>query len=122
MRSSGQATLQDTSIKLTSLLGGGLLGIYLLGFLTTRGDARAVWIGIAFTATFTLWTMGVFPERFTLPFDTYYTAAIGNLLMFALGYGLGALLPAGERDLSGLTIWHGRAAEASDTSDTEGRA
>ncbi|MCG8592251.1 MAG: sodium/solute symporter, partial [Proteobacteria bacterium] len=34
-------TLQDTSIKLTSLLGGGLLGIYLLGFLTRRGDARA---------------------------------------------------------------------------------
>ncbi|MCG8592421.1 MAG: sodium:solute symporter, partial [Proteobacteria bacterium] len=96
-------TLQDTSIKLTSLLGGGLLGIYLLGFLTRRGDARAVWSGIVCTATFTLWTLGVFPERFSAPFDTYYTAAIGNLVMFGVGYGAALLWPARPRDLRGLT-------------------
>jgi SSS family solute:Na+ symporter len=100
------ATLQDTSIKLTSLLGGGLLGIYGLGFLTTRGDARAVWMGIACTWLFTLWTLGAFPERFSLPFDRYYTALIGNLLMFVVGYGLGMLLPQRPRDLSRLTVWN----------------
>jgi SSS family solute:Na+ symporter len=103
-------TLQDTSIKLTALLGGGLLGIYLLGFLTTRGDARSVWVGIACTWLFTLWTMGVFPERFTLPFDSYYTALVGNVLMFAVGYGLALLLPARPRDLYQLTVWKREAA------------
>jgi SSS family solute:Na+ symporter len=97
-------TLQDTSIKLTSLLGGGLLGIYLLGFLTRVGDARSVWGGVLCTGTFTLWTMGLFPASWTLPFDTYYTAFFGNLLMFCVGYGLGSVRPGRERDLSNLTI------------------
>ena len=98
-------TLQDISIRLTSLLGGGLLGIYLLGFLTNRGDARSIWCGIACTAAFTLWTLGVFPTRLSLPFDSYYTAAIGNLVMFGVGVGVAALLPRRERDLTDLTVW-----------------
>ncbi|MGH0036806.1 MAG: sodium:solute symporter [Myxococcota bacterium] len=104
-------TLQDVSIKLTSLLGGGLLGIYLLGFFSDRGDARAVWVGVACTFGFTLWTLGAFPASWTIPFDTYYTAAIGNLVMFGVGYALGCLLPARERDLTGLTVWHRRPAD-----------
>jgi len=98
-------TLQDTSIKLTSLLGGGLLSIYLLGFLTRIGDARSVWGGIACTAAFTLWTMGGFPERYSLPFDTYYTAFVGNVVMFAVGFLLASLLPKRPRDLTNRTLW-----------------
>jgi len=98
-------TLQDTSIKLTALLGGGLLGIYLLGFLTRRGDARAVWCGIACTAAFTLWTVGVFPDSWTVPFDTYYTAFIGNLVSFCVGFGAALFWPARGRDLEGLTVF-----------------
>ena len=98
-------TLQDTSIKLTSLLGGGILGVYLLGFLTRRGDARSVWGGVVATAVFTLWTMGLFPARFTVPFDTYYTAFFGNLVMFVVGYALATALPRRERDLTDLSLW-----------------
>ncbi|MGE4605230.1 MAG: sodium:solute symporter, partial [Myxococcota bacterium] len=98
-------TLQDTSIKLTSLLGGGLLGIYLLGFLTRVGDGRSLWGGILCTGAFTLWTMGLFPASWTIPFDTYYTAFFGNLVMFCVGYGLASALPRRERDLSNLTVW-----------------
>ena len=86
-------------------LGGGVLAIYLLGFGTRVGDARAVWAGVLCTLTFTLWTMGLFPDAWTLPFDTYYTAAIGNLVMFVVGFGLAALLPKRPRDLTGLTFW-----------------
>ena len=98
-------TLQDTSIKLTSLLGGGLLGIYLLGFLTRRGDARSVWGGIACTLCFTLWTMGLFPAGWTVPFDTYYTAFIGNLVMFVVGFALATWVGGRRGDLAGLTLW-----------------
>ena len=99
-------TLQDVSIRLTSLLGGGILGIYLLGFLTRRGDARSVWGGVACTLAFTAWTVGVFPAAWTVPFDTYYTAFFGNVLMFAVGYALATLLPRRRLDLSGLTVIH----------------
>ena len=86
-------SLQDISIRLTGLLGGGILGIYLMGFFTARGDARSVWCGIAATVTFTLWTLGWLPVPFAVPFDLYYTAIFGNLLMFVVGYAAALALP-----------------------------
>ncbi|HBG27149.1 MAG: hypothetical protein A2Y10_18565 [Planctomycetes bacterium GWF2_41_51] len=42
-------TLQDAANILTSLLGGGILAIYMVGFFTKLGDWRAVLIDLAFT-------------------------------------------------------------------------
>lgn len=90
-------TLQDTATILVSLLGGGLLGLYLLGFFTRRGDARAAWCGIALTMAFTAWTVladkGLLPDAWSVPFDLYYTGLVGNLVMFGVGYGAGRLWP-----------------------------
>ena len=90
-------TLQDTSTILVSLFGGGMLGLYLLGFLSRRGDARAAWWGIACTMIFTFWTVltneGMLPVALSAPFDLYYTGLIGNLVMFAVGYGAARLWP-----------------------------
>ena len=90
-------TLQDTSTILVSLLGGGLLGLYLLGFLTRQGDARAAWCGIGLTMAFTGWTIlshkQLLPTGLQVPFDLYYTGLIGNLVMFLIGYLAGRLLP-----------------------------
>jgi SSS family solute:Na+ symporter len=102
-------TLQDTGTILMSLLGGGLLGLYLLGFLTRRGDARAVGGGIVLTMAFTAWTLlssrGLLPEALSFPFDLYYAGLIGNLVMFAVGFLLGGLLPKHDRNLENLTVW-----------------
>lgn len=91
-------TLQDTSTILVSLLGGGMLGLYLLGFFSRRGDARAAWCGIICTLLFTGWTIltnkGLLPEVLSAPFDLYYTGLIGNLLMFAVGYLAASYWPA----------------------------
>ena len=91
------STIQDTAMILTSLLGGGLLGMYLLGFLTKKGDARAVWCGIAFTMVFTTWTIlaknNLLPPSINVPFDLYYTGFIGNIVMFICGYAVGAFFP-----------------------------
>lgn len=86
-------SLQDISIRLTGLLGGGILGIYLMGFFTQRGDARSVWCGIVATLAFTLWTLGWLPLGFAVPFDLYYTAIFGNLAMFGVGYAASFALP-----------------------------
>lgn len=90
-------TLQDTSTILVSLFGGGMLGLYLLGFLSRRGDAHAAWWGIACTLIFTSWTVltneGMLPVALSAPFDLYYTGLIGNLVMFAVGYGAARLWP-----------------------------
>lgn len=80
-------TLQDAATILVSLLGGGLLGLYLIGFFTKRGGAKAAWVGIGFTIVFSGWAIlsknDVLPESMTLPFDAYYVTLIANGLMFS---------------------------------------
>lgn len=102
-------TLQDTATILSSLFGGGLLGMYMLGFLTNKGDARAVGFGIGGTVLFTCWTIlssrQLLPEALRVPFDLYYTIIIGNVVMFAIGFLAGMLLPEKKRDLTNLTVW-----------------
>ncbi|KZY37614.1 sodium:solute symporter [Alcanivorax sp. HI0083] len=91
-------TLQDTSTILVSLLGGGMLGLYLLGFFSKKGNARAAWCGIGCTLVFTGWTIltnnQLLPEALSAPFDLYYTGLIGNVLMFLVGYLVALLWPA----------------------------
>lgn len=98
-------TLQDTATILVSIISGGVLGVYLLGFFTTQGDARAVWSGLILTALFTVWTIlakkDLLPEDWVLPFDLYYTAIIGNLIMFLVGFFMARVvfrrtIPVGE--------------------------
>ncbi|MBP8129901.1 MAG: sodium/solute symporter [Candidatus Hydrogenedentes bacterium] len=114
---SGSRTLQDMSTEFAAILGGGLLGLYMLGFFTTRGDGRAVGAGIAlavaFSALISFAGLGWLPERVTrfldAHFETYYTGVVGNVLMFLTGYAIAALLPRSratrERDLTNLTVY-----------------
>ncbi len=102
-------TLQDTANILVSLCGGGLLGMYLLGFLTKRGDWRSVVTGIVCTIVFSCWTVlsrkQLLPASLCAPFDLYYTGMIGHVVMFAVGYGASFLFPSKGRDLKNLTVY-----------------
>ncbi|MFK7897485.1 MAG: sodium:solute symporter [Myxococcota bacterium] len=103
-------SLQDISIRLTALLGGGLLGIYLIGFFTRLGDARAIWWGIAATVVYTLWTTGFLPLPFAVPFDLYYAAIFGNLTSFIVGFSAALLIPRVKPVPEDLTFLRSRSA------------
>ena len=68
------------------LLGGGLLGLYVMGFATRWGDARAAWVGIGLTIAYSTWTLlssrGWLPTPYRTPFDAYYTTLFANSIMF----------------------------------------
>ncbi len=106
-------TLQDLWTQFQSIIVGGILGIYLFGLLTTRGDGRAVAVGLAFSVSFSalmsLVVLGWLPAGLltlvTDHFDVYYTGVVGNLLMFLIGYLASFLLPARHHDLTDLTLW-----------------
>ncbi len=102
-------TLQDTATILTSILGGGLLGLYLIGFFTKKGDARAAWAGLVSTMVFTAWTLlsknGLLPDSISVPFDLYYTGFVGNVLMFVITYIVANFYLKTDKDLKGLTVW-----------------
>jgi len=102
-------TLQDTAFTLTSVVTGGMLGLFALGLLTTKGDARSVWVGIVATVSFTIWTIlqqrGLLPEFLKVPFDLYYTGLLGNFVMFILAYGLATVFNERKDSLKGLSVW-----------------
>ena len=102
-------TIEHAAVTLVSIFTGGMLGIYLLGFLTTKGDARAVGVGILFTIVFTAWTIlseqNLLPDALKYPFELYYTAILVNAGMFLIGFSVAHLIPGRKKDLTNLTVW-----------------
>jgi SSS family solute:Na+ symporter len=106
-------TLQHLWTELQSIIAGGLLGVFLLGFLTTRVDARAAGVGIGcavvFSAAISGATSGFLPASWTQvwesSFDAYYTGIVGNVLAFGIGYTSACLFPSVPRTMNNLTLW-----------------
>ncbi|PYQ40823.1 MAG: sodium:solute symporter [Acidobacteria bacterium] len=94
-------TLEDAAIRLIALTSGGLLGLYLLGFLTRRGDGRSAALAIGATLVLSLYRAVSpapwFPDVLRVaPLDAvhgYYTALLAHAVMFGVGWMAGALLP-----------------------------
>lgn len=110
---SQKKTLQHLGTELQSIVAGGLLGLYMLGFFTKRGDGRSVFAGIVFAVIFSSLIscaeLGWLPHTVTgwiqAHFDSYYTGIAGNVVMFATGYCIARLIPSPARELTNLTIW-----------------
>ncbi|HPG66120.1 MAG TPA: sodium/solute symporter [Candidatus Hydrogenedentes bacterium] len=106
-------TLQHLATEFAAIIAGGLLGLYMFGFFSTRGDGRAAGVGIlcavGFSAFISLVGLGWLPKGISTAvesrFDTYYTGIVGNILTFCAGYALACLLPRRPRDLTNLTVW-----------------
>lgn len=106
-------TLQDLWAEFQAIVAGGLLGLFMLGFFTVRGDGRAVGAGILFAVSFSALVsaagLGWLPETLAAfiraHFEGYYTGIVGNTVMFTLGYALARFLPRRDNDLRNLTVW-----------------
>ena len=104
-------TIQDAGTILSSIVMGGLFGMYMLGFVTTRVNSKSVWLGIFITFIFSLWTVlsqqEVLPDALIAPFDLYYTGMIGHIILFATAFLASALIfkSKDKKDLTNLTVW-----------------
>lgn len=106
-------TLQDLWAEFQSIVAGGLLGLFMLGFFTVRGDGRAVGAGILFAVSFSAvisaagmnWLPPGPAGYITGHFEGYYTGLVGNVVMFALGYVLARVFPRRDENLRNLTVW-----------------
>jgi SSS family solute:Na+ symporter len=94
-------TLQHVWTEFQSIVAGGLLGLFLLGFTTGRGDGRAVAGGIGCALAFSGWISAIelgwlpvsWKEAWRAHFDSYYTGIVGNLLTYAIGFIMATVLP-----------------------------
>ncbi|PCJ51217.1 MAG: sodium:solute symporter [Candidatus Hydrogenedentota bacterium] len=99
-------TAQDTYTVMVAITAGGLLGLFMLGFVTKSGDGRSIAWAIGCTIAFTLYRVlegrGFVPA---IPIDSYYTGIVGHVLMFVIGWVLGSFMQTTPRDLTNLTLW-----------------
>jgi solute:Na+ symporter, SSS family len=94
-------TLEDAAITLIALTSGGLLGLYLLGFLSRRGDGKSAGLAIAATLALSLYRAlaraSWFPAGLHVArldaVDGYYTALLAHAVMFGVGWLSGLLRP-----------------------------
>jgi SSS family solute:Na+ symporter len=95
---------------LLSILAGGMLGLFALGFLSTKATPRGAYVGIAVCALFVMWATLTGPMKLNLGFNFRMNPLLigifSHLILFVAGYlascGLGGKRP----DLTGLTIWN----------------
>jgi SSS family solute:Na+ symporter len=105
--------VEDVQTKLLSILGGGLLGLFLLGLLTRRATGRSAavatavsvalvsgWVGLS-TSAAAEWC----PALHERVLDTFWVGVVANPLLFGLGWALGRGGRHNDASLEGLTVW-----------------
>jgi SSS family solute:Na+ symporter len=99
----------------SALASGGLAGLFLLAFMTSRASRRGVYSGIVATLVFTVWASLTLPDKrvvdlgFNFPWHDYMVGAIGHVVLFAVGYAASLLMPEKggvDERLRHKTLWH----------------
>jgi len=102
-------SMNDISLIVTSIFGGCLMGLFMLGFFTRRVDAFAAnWALVAaalLNVYLGLGALGMIPESVRVPIHSYWVGVLVNIAFIVLAYGLSLLRRAPARNLEGLTVW-----------------
>jgi len=105
--------VEDVQTKLLSILGGGLLGLFLLGLLTRRATGRSAAVATSVSVVLVTGWVGLstdvaarwFPGLHEQVLDTFWVGVVANPLLFGLGWILGRGRREGDSSLQGLTVW-----------------
>jgi SSS family solute:Na+ symporter len=96
----------------TSIVAGGLAGLFLLAFLSPRANRQGVWVGIIACLAFTTWatlTNGAHPAvnlgnyNFKLP--AVMIGVVGHVVLLVVGYAASLCFPAPSQKTRELTLW-----------------
>jgi solute:Na+ symporter, SSS family len=96
----------------TSIIAGGLAGLFLLAFLSQRAGRAAAIAGIIANLIFTAYATVTLNggailnlHRYNYPWSEYTIGVFGNILLLAAGLLYAALFPAQSRPPSAATLW-----------------
>jgi SSS family solute:Na+ symporter len=102
-------SMNDVSLTVTSVFGGCLMGLFMLGFFTRRVDGRsaslALVLAVAFNIYLGLGSLGLLPELLVLPVHTYWVGILVNAAFILLAYLASLVGGTPPPDLDGLTVW-----------------
>ncbi len=101
-------SMNDLSLIMDSVFGGCLVGLFLLGFFTTRVDSlaatAALVVGILCNIYLGLNASGWLPESLRLPVHSYWVGILVNTVFVFVALAI-SLCRHQPRDLTGLTVW-----------------
>jgi len=105
---------------ITSIVAGGLAGLFLLAFLVRKANRAGALGGIVANLVFTVWatlTIGgkaLNLGRYNFPWHEYMIGAIGHLVLLAFGVAISFLFPSSKLIAENLTLWGWRDSRRSD--------
>ncbi|MCA9080459.1 MAG: hypothetical protein KDA58_07860, partial [Planctomycetaceae bacterium] len=101
-------SMNDLNWIVTSIFGGCLVGLFLVGFFTTRVGNSAVNFALLISIVFNIYLgaglAGWLPESVTLNVHSYLVGVLVNVVFATLAIGL-SLASKPPEHLEGLTIW-----------------
>lgn len=104
-------------VILASIVAGGLLGLFALGFLCERATRRGAYLGLACCLIFVAWATVTGPLKVDLGLNygmhPLMIGLISHVVMFGCGYVGSLWLTDDRRDVRGLTIWRLRESRSS---------
>jgi len=104
----GVETMNDLTWILSSLFGGCMVGLFMVGFFSTRVDGRAATIGMCCAVLMNIYLglnqMEILPSALSIPVHEYWIVAIVNATFVLIAFTLGSLRKT-DQDLTDLTVW-----------------
>lgn len=107
-----QGTVLSIYYAITGIVAGGLAGLFLLAFLSSRAHRLGVWSGIVVSILFTIWATltasgGEFVNlgRWNYTWHPYMIGVVGNVLLFVIGLGVSVVWRTAETSKRELTVW-----------------
>lgn len=101
-------SINDLSWIVASVFGGCLVGLFMVGFFTTRVGYKATLVALLIAVLMNLYLglslTGWLPEGITVNIQAYWVGVIVNLLFILLAYGFSFFF-RNDKNLQGLTIW-----------------
>ena len=102
-------SMNDVSLIVTSVFGGCLMGLFLLGFFTRRVDGISATIALVLAVGFNIYLglglLGRLPEEWTLGVHSYWVGALVNGTFIVSAYLISLLRRRPQPNLEGLTVW-----------------
>ncbi len=95
-------SMVDVGLTLTAILfGGGLAGVFLIGFLTTRVNYRCAVLALAaavfFEVYLVLCSLEFLPDALSIKVHRYWIGILANAAFMVVAYGASVLLPLAAR-------------------------
>lgn len=99
---------------ISAVVAGGLAGLFLLGFLSTRANRQGAYFGIAASLMFTTWATLTLDGgnivnlgRYNFPLHDFMIGAVGHVVLLVVGYLASFLFhgSGGNMHIEALTIW-----------------